>query len=207
MSSVNHVTLGEALRVMPLAAPPGPGDEWMLLRERLLREGLNPARPRATAWRRYALPAALAATLAGAFFVLRAPPTTAPTASAPATVAHVGASSSTNGTGTDRIHDAQNAADRLDRLAQLQQRSQALERWLRETGRDAAPLQGQDLAAAAEIENLIGLVDVELAAPRQTRAPALWQRRVGLLEDLAALRYSNYRLAAGGQLAASRQID
>jgi hypothetical protein len=200
MPAANRVTLGEALRALPLAAPPG--DEWTLLRERLLREQSHPERPRASAWRRYVLPAALAAALAGAFLVLRAPP-----ASAPATVAHVAASSSTNGTQADRIHDAQNAANQPDRLAQLQQRSQALERWLRETGRDAAPLQGQDLAAAAEIENLIGLVDVELAAPRQTRASALWQRRVGLLEDLAALRYSNYRLAAGGQLAASWQID
>jgi hypothetical protein len=48
---------------------------------------------------------------------------------------------------------------------------------------------------------------VELAAPQRTHALALWQRRVGLLEDLAALRYSNYRLAAGGRAAASTQID
>ena len=195
MPAPNHVTLGEALRALPLAAPPG--NEWTLLRERL-----RPLPTRPSAWRRYALPAALAAALAGAFVVLRVPKP-----SAPATIAHVAASSSTNGTEADRIHDAQQVANQSDRLAQLQQRSQALERWLRETGRDAAPLQGQDLAAAAEIENLIGLVDVELAAPRQVRAQALWQRRVGLLEDLAALRYSNYRLAAGGQLAASWQID
>ena len=193
MSSANHVTLGEALRALPLAAPPG--DEWTLLRERL-----QPLQTRPSAWRRYALPVALAAALAGAFVLMRVPPT------APATVAHLAASSFTNGTEADRIHDVQEAAGPA-RLAQLQQRSQALERWLRETGRDAAPLQGQDLAAAAEIENLIGLVDVELAAPRQTRAQVLWQRRVGLLEDLAALRYSNYRLAAGGQVAASWQID
>lgn len=195
MPAPNHVTLGEALRALPLAAPPG--DEWTLLRERLASVQRRP-----TAWRRYALPAALAAALIGAFIVLRAPST-----SAPATVAHVAASSSTNGAEAEQIHNAQIAANHPDRLAQLQQRSQALEGWLRETGRDAAPLQGQDLAAAAEIENLIGLVDVELAAPRQVRAQALWQRRVGLLEDLAALRYSNYRLAAGGATAASWQID
>lgn len=199
MPAPNHVTLGEALRALPLAAPPG--DEWPLLCERLNRERFNLSQPRTSTWRRYALPAALAAALAGAFFVLRAPQP-----SAPATVARAAASTSTNGTKADQIHDAQLAASPA-RLAQLQQRSQALERWLRETGREAAPLQGQDLAAAAEIENLIGLVDVELAAPRQVRAQALWQRRVGLLEDLAALRYSNYRLAAGGQLAASWQID
>lgn len=195
MPAPHHVTLGDALRALPLAAPPG--DEWTLLRERLQP---LPARP--SAWRRYALPAALAAALAGAFFVLRAPRPTAP-----ATVAHAAASSSTNGATSAQIHNAQNVANHDERLAQLQQHSQALERWLRETGRDASPLQGQDLAAAAEIENLIGLVDVELAAPRQTRAQALWQRRVGLLEDLAALRYSSYRLAAGSQLAASTRID
>lgn len=196
MSAANRLTLGEALRALPLAAPAA--DEWTLLRERLQRERLNPAPPRPSVWRRYALPAALAAALAGAFIVLRVQQ-----ASAPATIAHVAASSSTNGTPTVQIHNAANAAE----LARLQQRSQTLERWLRQTGRDAAPLQGQDLAAAAEIENLIGLVDVELAAPRQTQARTLWQRRVGLLEDLAALRYSNYRLAAGGRLATSWQID
>lgn len=195
MSAADKLTLGEALRRLPQAAPPG--DEWMLLRERL-----RPVSARPSALRRYGLPAALAAALAGAFVILRPAPTPAP-----ATVAHAGASSSTNGTATAQIHNAQNAANPDARLAQLQQRSQALERWLRETGSDASPLQGQDLAAAAEIENLIGLVDVELAAPRQTRAPALWQRRVGLLEDLAALRYSSYRLAAGSQLAASTRID
>lgn len=195
MSAADKLTLGEALRRLPQAAPPG--DEWTLLRERL-----QPTRVRPFAWRRYVLPAALAAALAGAFVVLRPAP-----APAPATVAHAGASSSTNGTATAQIHNAQNVANQDVRLAQLQLRSQALERWLRETGSDASPLQGQDLAAAAEIENLIGLVDVELAAPRQTRAQALWQRRVGLLEDLAALRYSSYRLAAGGQLAASTRID
>jgi hypothetical protein len=195
MSAHDNLTLGEALRRLPQAAPPS--DEWMLLRERL-----RPASVRPSALRRYALPAALAATLAAAFVILRPAP-----APAPATVAHVEASSSTNGATSAQIHNAQNVANHDERLAQLQQHSQALERWLRETGRDASPLQGQDLAAAAEIENLIGLVDVELAAPRQTRAQALWQRRVGLLEDLAALRYSSYRLAAGSQLAASTRID
>lgn len=195
MSDADNLTLGRAMRALPLAAPPGGG--WATLCEQLQRSRQAPSR-----WRRYALPAALAATLAGAFVLSRVPHT-----SVPATVAHAPASSSVNGAAAAKIHNAQNAASRFDQLAQLQQRSQALERWLRQTGRDAAPLQGQDLAAAAEIENLIGLVDVELAAPRHTQARTLWQRRVGLLEDLAALRYSNYRLAAGGTTAVSRQID
>ncbi len=43
---------------------------------------------------------------------------------------------------------------------------------------------------------MIGLVDVE-PWPRATQSAELplWQRRVALLEDLTALRYSNYRLA------------
>ena len=55
------------------------------------------------------------------------------------------------------------------------------------------------MAAAAEIENLIGIVDVQLAAPAPNDGgrdeQKLWRRRVDLLEDLTALRYSNYRLA------------
>jgi len=83
-------------------------------------------------------------------------------------------------------------------MASLRQRSQDLEHWLRETQRAAAPLSGQDLAAAAEIEDMIALVDGQLnAAPRDSELP-LWRRRVALLEDLTALRYSSYRLAETG---------
>jgi len=35
----------------------------------------------------------------------------------------------------------------------------------------------------------------------------LWQRRVALLEDLSALRYSNYQLAAGGRVATASLTD
>ncbi len=195
MSDADNLTLGRAMRTLPQAAPPGDG--WAALCEELQRSRQAPSH-----WRRYALPAALAATLTGAFVLSRAPQP-----SVPATVAHAPASSPVNAATTAKLHNVKNAASRFDQLAQLQQRSQALERWLRQTGHDAAPLQGQDLAAAAEIENLIGLVDVELAAPRQTQAQTLWRRRVGLLEDLAALRYSNYRLAAGSTTVASWQID
>jgi len=192
MPAADNLSLGEALRALPLAAPPG--DNWAVLAERLPRARATPSRRH-----RLVLPAALAAACAVAFVVVQRTHAPADTA----TVAHVAASSSTNGT------DAQTVSSEAEstRLAQLQQRSAALERWLRDTGRNAAPLQGQDLAAATEIENLIGLVDVELAAPRQTQAQALWQRRVGLLEDLTALRYSNYRLAAGGEVAAAYSID
>ncbi len=93
-------------------------------------------------------------------------------------------------------------------LATLEERSRALEGWLRDTSRAASPLPGQELAAATEIENLIGLVDVELAAPGHTDPLPLWRRRVALLEDLTALRYSNYQLAAGdAAVASANRID
>ena len=83
-------------------------------------------------------------------------------------------------------------------LAALQQRSQALEHWLHETARAAAPLSGQDLAAATEIEDMIGLVDVQLGAQTRNDDLPLWRHRVALLEDLTVLRYSSYSLAASG---------
>lgn len=186
----NRMMLGDALRALPPAAPQHDG--WPALAAAL-------AARRAT--RNHAWPLALAACAVLATLVAldwRERMHTSPAATA--TVAPPTASSIANGT-------AAVPTSNVATLAQLQQRSRALEHWLRETGNDAAPLPGQDLAAAAEIENLIGLIDVELAAPRQTHAQALWHRRVGLLEDLAALRYSNYRLAAGGLAAASIQID
>ncbi|MGH8040473.1 MAG: hypothetical protein ACREPN_00320 [Rudaea sp.] len=189
----SRITLGAALRALPPASPPH--DAWPALAAQLQRAP-------ATRRRRYVVPLAIAAACACAFVATRLPHSPVPSA----TVAHPSASYSANGAATTSIHNVENATNTAQ-LAQLQQRSHALERWLRETGRDAAPLQGQDLAAAAEIENLIGLVDVELAAPQRTRASALWQRRVGLLEDLAALRYSNYRLAAGGRLTMFTQVD
>jgi len=117
-----------------------------------------------------------------------------------ATVTPDNASSNTNSAKVGNVH---NAATDAAQLAALQRRSQDLERWLSETGDVAAPLQGQDLLAATEIENLIGLVDVELTAKRQMQDTGLWKRRVDLLEDLSALRYSNYQLAAGGRVIAA----
>ena len=72
----------------------------------------------------------------------------------------------------------------------MQSRSHALEHWLRETGGDSAPQSAQDLAASAEIEDMIGMVDVQLADQSEDDASLpLWRRRVALLEDLTTLRY------------------
>jgi len=198
-------SLPEALRALQQVAPER--SAWPQLAAELAGQGrirqASAARVPALARRhwRWAAPAALAAGVllaAGAWPLLQRTPATAITAAAtdPAHSASIptNATNSTNATSTQTIGPADAAA----RLALLQQHSQALEHWLHETERAAAPLSGQDLAAAAELEDMIGLVDGQLnAAPAESELP-LWQRRVALLEDLTALRYSSYRLAETG---------
>ena len=183
-----ELSLAQALRALPLAAPQRDG--WQTLAAELAPQMRKPAR------RRFAIPAAiaagvlaLAATLLLARWHERVPPQVATVA--PAAASNVANSANVaNGTNGNLT-----AVDPQAQLTALESRSQQLERWLSETRAAAAPLPGQDLAAVAELEDLIGLVDVELtAAPRRDALP-LWRYRVNLLEDLTALRYSNYRLA------------
>jgi len=194
--------LAAALRALPLQSPDR--SAWPELAQQLSRESVldNRESQRSQRIRRFIVPAALAAVLSGVFLIAyQARDSHAPTSdSATATISIPTASSNTNSTKVVNVH---NSASHSEQLVALQQRSQALESWLRETGSAAMPLQGQDLAAATEIENLIGLVDVELSAPRELPDANLWQRRVALLEDLSALRYSNYQLAAGGRVTAA----
>ena len=194
MSDRNRqLNLADALRALPLQAPDR--SAWPELAVQLQQsQGARRDTGRRESFRRFVLPAALAAALAAVFIVAQKP--REPGAQRPvATVAPIDASSNTNSAKAGNVH---NAATDATQLVALQQRSQDLERWLHDTGEAAMPLQGQDLVAATEIENLIGLVDVELAAPHEVQDEDLWKKRVNLLEDLSALRYSNYELAAGG---------
>lgn len=87
-------------------------------------------------------------------------------------------------------------AVRADELATLHQRSQTLERWIAAVAA-RAPQDSRDLMAAVEVEDLIGLVDVQLgAAHTHDEALPLWRQRVALLEDLATIRGSAYAIAA-----------
>jgi len=194
--------LPEALRSLPQVAPEQ--SAWPQLAAQLAAQGIarNAAAVPARRKRRWAVPAALAAGIvlaAAAWPLLRRPD---PAAGAPvATTTPAAASIRTNAANLANVTSTQSATDARSadaQLASLQQHSQALEHWLHETGRAAAPLSGQDLAAAAEIEDMIGLVDGQLnSAPQDSELP-LWQRRVALLEDLTALRYSSYKLAETG---------
>lgn len=189
------MNLAQALRAMPLHAPER--SAWPELVAQL--RGMQ-AQPRSR--RRYLLPAALAAGIVLAVlaaFALRH--RTVDPQTSVATVAQPGASkveNAANGTNVKDTNPFDGTLDNQTKLVALQDRSEALEHWLHETGSAAAPLNGQDLAAAAEIEDMIGLVDVQLQASPNQREAALWRRRVALLEDLTALRYSSYTLAERG---------
>jgi hypothetical protein len=190
--------LPEALRALPQVAPAQ--SAWPQLAATLAAQG---ARDRVSPRRRYFVPAAIAAGIALAVIAtplllrLRSPQ---PSALGPqlATVSRPAASSSTNAANTTNATNPQTAAENGTQLAALQQRSQELEHWLRETTRAAAPLSGQDLAAATEIEDMIGMVDMQLGAQQSNGGLPLWRHRVALLEDLTVLRYSSYSVAASG---------
>ena len=177
--------LGDALRQLPLHAPRG--DVWAQLAEELAPH----ARRRPRAWPFIAAAAAVVIAIAGAMLTLPHPPATVPAVA-------TSNDPSANTDGNAGVATASGDISNHDQLMALQKRSRELEQWLDQTTAAAAPLPGRDLAAATEIESLIGVVDVQLAAPDQRDEAKLWRRRVDLLEDLTALRYSNYRLAENG---------
>lgn len=163
------LSLADALRALPQAeAQP---DLWPDLARSLRARQRRP-------WR-YALPAALAAGIA--LFAL-APRLTTTGSGAPATPPE---------TATQAAATPSAASE----LSALHERSQALERWIATA--TVAPLDSRDLMAAVEVEDLIGLVDVQLGATRgDADALPLWRQRVALLEDLATIRVNRYAIAA-----------
>jgi hypothetical protein len=164
------LSLADALRALPSAGPQP--DLWPDL-----ARSLNARRRRR--WR-YALPAALPAGLA--LFALASRLTTTDSGT-PATPLETAAT---------RKAATPSAASEL---SALHERSQALERWIATA--TVAPLDSRDLMAAVEVEDLIGLVDVQLGATRgDADALPLWRQRVALLEDLATIRVNRYAIAA-----------
>ena len=197
------VALADALRALPQLAPEV--SAWPALATKLSAAPANAssahaehrtaaAPRRATGMRRFALPAALAAGVMLAFIAtssLRLPAPDARTAVVTQATATnpAAAASSVHNVANDTNSGTTNREDG-EGLVALQSRSHALERWLRDTGAASAPKSAQDLAASAELEDMIGLVDVQLAGVDESASLSLWQRRVSLLEDLAMLRYS-----------------
>jgi hypothetical protein len=168
--------LAAALRALPEHAPMP--DLWPDLAETLAER----KRPR---WRRFAIPLAAAAALAIMLLVPKLAtrePVQTPIA---ATIAPPAPATT-------------NAATDADELDSLHDRSRTLERWIAAVSA-RAPQDGRDLMAAVEVEDLIGLVDVQLGgASGDADALPLWRQRVALLEDLAAIRGNGAAFAANG---------
>lgn len=165
--------LAAALRALPESAPMS--DLWPDLAKSLA------ARKRPS-WRRYAIPFAAAAAIAIALL-------------APKLATHepvqtpIAATSPTTSPG---------ATPDADELVALHERSRTLETWIAAVSA-RAPQDGRDLMAAVEVEDLIGLVDVQLGgANGNVEALPLWRQRVALLEDLAAIRANGAAFAAAG---------
>jgi hypothetical protein len=167
----NDAALAAALRALPESAPMP--DLWPGIARSLDARRRRP-------WR-YALPVALAAGIALAFVLPKVIDRDA-TITEPATpVAKTSA-----------------PASGADELSRLHRRSESLERWIAAVAA-RAPQDGRDLMAAVEVEDLIGLVDVQLGGARtDSDALPLWRQRVALLEDLAAIRGNGVALAANG---------
>lgn len=177
-----------ALRALPDAAPQP--DLWPDIARTLAAR----RRPRTLRW---PLPVALAAALLLALLLPRtpAPPDAPSTPSTPATA--------TTSPTTPALPDAD------DELDHLRARSQTLERWVAAVAA-RAPQSSRDLMAAVEVEDLIGLVDLQLGAATATAdALPLWRQRVALLEDLATIRGSAFVIAAhdGGVAAVDATVN
>jgi len=166
-------TLAAVLRALPVAAPPA--DLWPGIARAHAR------RSRRRAWR-YGLPVALAAALVCAVLVPRGTPSQrSPIAFTPAAAI---------APQTDAV---------VDELADLRDRSRTLDRWIAAVAA-RAPQNSRDLMAAVEIEDLIGLVDLQLgAAHGNGESLPLWRQRVALLEDLATVRGSAWAIAASDE--------
>jgi hypothetical protein len=156
-------SLARALRELPLDEPPA--DLFASIAASL--------QARRSRWRRL-IPLGLAAGVAlglllvrGEWSALAPEPTALSSINASATLAEPSASSE---------------------LQRLSEYSRRLETWLAATP-EGAPRDGRSLMAAAELEDLVGLVDMQLSAARDVdESLPLWRQRVALLEDLAAVR-------------------
>lgn len=76
--------------------------------------------------------------------------------------------------------------------AALIAQNQVYEAALRSAAFSGRSLSGQDAMAGAQIEDLIGMLDLELSAARDPDGTeALWLQRLQLMQELAALRASS----------------
>lgn len=192
----NDAALRENLRALPLATPSA--SAWPALEAALRANGIVTTPAPRRHWR-WAVPAALAAGLALALLLPRMANT--PTNTSPATIA---TSAPVQNTTKPEVTNKPEVTDKLaansgNDVDALRARSQRLETWLQRVAAGGTTLDGQNLMAAAEVEDLIGLVDVQLSgAGDSPEAAALWRQRIALLEDLGAIRTAAWGASANG---------
>lgn len=180
-------TLASSLRAHGLVRDDGDGDASTGSRGGLAHESLRPRDSRrASPARRRWLAAGIAAVLALCTLVL------VPANRTERTVAALPTTPTPTPTSPTRTAAA-------DEFTALRNESSRIEEWLRTLKADETPLDGRSLMAATEIEDMIGLIDLQLAAGNDASndTQALWRERVGLLRDLAAVR-TTYSLAGTG---------
>jgi hypothetical protein len=152
--------LAEALRGLPMAEPP-----------RDLFAQVSRSLHRRRSRRRWMVPAALAASMLLGMLLIWPNTTDTP----PAIVQAASTPESSPNTPASEIE-------------RLRADSRILETWLGGLPGEA-PRDGRSLMASAEIEDLVGLIDVQLSAARnEDESLPLWRQRVALLEDLARIR-------------------
>ena len=157
-----HDSLARAMRELPLESPQPGGFAR-------IEATLAARRRRAHLVRGFALAASLAAIAIVPLVLLSrggdAPPAEQPVASA-----------------TETAPESQEVATRRALIAQ----NQELEAWVRAQDE---PFDGASAYASAGLEDLIGMLDAELARTKDhAREDSLWRQRLGLLEELASVR-------------------
>jgi hypothetical protein len=153
--------LAEALRGLPMAEPP----------QDLFAQVSQSLRTRRSR-RRWFMPMALAASMLLGLLLMLPNATVTPSAIVQSELPAKPVDTVATGSEIDRL--------RAD--------SRILEAWLGGLPGEA-PRDGRSLMASAEIEDLVGLIDVQLSATRNdTESLPLWRQRVALLEDLASIR-------------------
>jgi hypothetical protein len=90
--------------------------------------------------------------------------------------------------------------------ADLIARNRELEMMLRGIDPERMPLDAESALAGAQLEDLIGMLDLELSATEDdSRAHLLWQQRLVLLQELAAVRQTGFAAVAQDSGVASLQ--
>lgn len=159
MNSANPLT--EALRALPMAEPP----------QDLFAQVSRDLKARSSR-RRWIIPTALAASVLIGLLLVWPGATPTPTM-------FVQSELPIETAGPEAL------ASEIDRL---RADSRILEAWLGGLSAEGQR-DGRSLMASAEIEDLVGLIDVQLSATRNdAESLPLWRQRVALLNDLANIR-------------------